>query len=168
MLHHGTVPEHNGGEMMDIFPDPTQSRTSGRTAKLLHSTNDATVKIANSSFGSAQLLGESNSHLAILYLSSRNLPCTRAHNDGRVSTSRDIDFHCSCGLRIHRRTSPALRCSRMGKRLFLTSLWRKVTFTYETVISQFRKKHALGDRKRWSRFEDFSHASREGKLLHSG
>jgi hypothetical protein len=77
MLQHGAVPEHNGGDMMDVFPELPPNHEDH--AAQLRSCADDTVKMANSSFDSARLLGEPNSHLAILCLTSRNLPCTWAH-----------------------------------------------------------------------------------------
>ena len=76
--------------MMDLLP-VLPSNHEDQAALPRSRTND-TAKMANSSFGLARLLGEANSRLAILCLTSRNLPCTRAHIGRRFSTSRDVGF----------------------------------------------------------------------------
>jgi len=79
--------------MMDLLPELPPNHED--QAALPRSRTNVAVKMANSSVDSARLLGEANSHLGILYLTSRNLPCTRAHIGRRFLTSRDVGLCCS-------------------------------------------------------------------------
>ena len=127
--------------MMDVLPE--LPRNYEDQAALPRSCTNDTVKMANSSFDLGRLLGGSNPHLAILYPTSRNLPCTWAHIDRRFSTSRDVGLLFMWVADISPKRS-ALRCSGMGKILFLTSQGRSQSRTKQGWSISVQNKAPTG------------------------
>ena len=99
------MPERNGGDMMDLLPE-LPANHEDQAALPRGRTND-TAKMANSSFDSARLLGEANSRLAILCLTLRNLPCTRAH----------IGNQSGCGLCYCLKPTVHVGCGSIAEKL---------------------------------------------------